>query len=167
MSERRLYLLRHATARPALPIEHDHDRALSEKGESESRALGRRLADARIDRVLCSSARRTLQTWAALERERRAPVALETTSDLYDASATQILECIVSTPDSVAGLLVVAHNPGIAELAWQLAGGSPQRAVLEAGMRPCALAIFELDAATWYGATPADLRCVDVWTPPR
>ena len=63
----RLILMRHGDAERPHTGTADFDRALTPEGRSESRAVGRALAEAgyRPDLALVSSAARTLQTWQA------------------------------------------------------------------------------------------------------
>ena len=61
---RRLYLFRHAKAEPhgARP---DHERVLAKRGRVDAEAMGERLAERgdTPELVLCSTSRRTLETW--------------------------------------------------------------------------------------------------------
>ena len=121
---RRLLLFRHAKAtRSGRGIE-DRPRTLIERGHKDSATIGAYMAeDALIpDRVLVSPAVRTQETWRFSAPEFRTAVDVETVEALYDATAEGILAVLKETPSSVHSLLVIAHNPGLHELALMVIG---------------------------------------------
>ncbi len=119
---RRLVIFRHAKAVPhgAAP---DFDRALAERGLSDAQETGRYLAQEQIlpDLALVSSSLRTRQTW-----ERAAPalgnVPVRYEDAIYDASPATLMSIVRKAPQSVRTLVLVGHNPGMAQLARDLAG---------------------------------------------
>ena len=118
----RLMLLRHAKTERDAPSGKDRDRRLDERGRRDGAAMAAWMADNgyRPDLALVSTATRTRETWALL-----APVMpdshIEFVDELYHAGAAELLGIIrlaaASTPHN---LLVVAHNPGLHELALAL-----------------------------------------------
>lgn len=151
---RTLWLLRHAKTAGAEPGQDDHDRALEPRGRDDAARIGRHLAarGVSIDAVLCSTARRTRETLArvAAEFDDEDWTRLEE-RELYLASAGEMLRRIQSVPDDVLSLLVVGHNPAIAELALQLAKGGPgdEREAMRRKFPTGALAELRLDAEHW------------------
>ncbi|MBZ4017457.1 SixA phosphatase family protein [Streptomyces purpurogeneiscleroticus] len=120
---RRLLLLRHAkAARP--PGTVDHERPLSDRGRHDARVAGRLLvkADWLPDLVLCSTARRTRETWelAAAELAGLPPVRYE--SRLYAPSVPELLAVVHEVPAHVPTLLVVGHNPSLRDAILMVAG---------------------------------------------
>ncbi len=110
----------------------------------------------RPDLILVSSARRTLQTLAALEPWDEPP-AVEPLDALYLAPANDILDTLRGTPATVQCVLVVGHNPGLHDLAMMLAGAhaaTMDRQVrrMAEGYPSGALAQFDI-ASSW-----SDLR---------
>src|SRR5262245_31811714 len=104
----RLMLLRHAKSDWTKPGQRDRDRALAPRGRSAAPQIGTYMARHKLvpDRVVCSTAVRTRQTWdlvaAALPK---APTA--TFEDaLYDADPDDIIGAIRETPRDVRLLLV-------------------------------------------------------------
>ena len=151
MPTRRLLLIRHAKA-AAGPV--DAARPLTGRGERQAAALRSWLEQAGLapDGALVSPARRAAQTWELAG----APLvpALWPIVDrrLYDNTVEALLAAIRETPDDVATLAVVGHNPSIGELAGVLddGRGSPAaRRDVEAGCPTGATAVFDL-------ATPFD-----------
>lgn len=156
MFSRRLILMRHATAGSS-GNGRDIDRPLATSGIEEATRVGVRLAGQgfRPNHVLCSPARRCRESWAQLaltiapdEPGSAAEVEVEIDPLLYNASAEGIvgaIEGVVEPPATPFILLVIAHNPGISQLAYALGRGDPdQEGRLRPGFAPAATAIFEI-----------------------
>lgn len=75
------------------------------------------------DRVLCSPARRTEETWAAFAPKLPDVEDVEFVPDLYLASPSVFLGHIQSQPLDVGCLMIVSHNPGTQITALRLCGG--------------------------------------------
>lgn len=126
---RSLLLLRHAKSSWDDPSLRDHDRPLSPRGKRATLALRNHLESIApsIHLVLCSTARRTVETWEGIAPAFVAAPEVVFDIDLYGASAHRLLAAVRDVPDTVAGLLVIAHNPGIEDLAGELTGtGDPE-----------------------------------------
>ena len=76
------------------------------------------------DLVLISTARRTMETAAALEPWPDTPL-IDSLDSLYLASADTLLHTLQEVPETVRSVLVVGHNPGLHELAMNLVGATP------------------------------------------
>ncbi|MEP3295457.1 MAG: histidine phosphatase family protein [Pseudoruegeria sp.] len=116
----RLILLRHAKSDWDDPLADDQDRVLNPRGVQSANALGQWLrSNAYIpEEILCSSARRTQQTY-----ERIAPHLDETPEyhlkpQLYLAGSLAMLTHLKRAKASV--VMMIGHNPGIAEFAENL-----------------------------------------------
>lgn len=120
---RRLVVLRHAkSAWPdGVP---DHDRPLKRRGLRDAPAAGRWLREAGVlpDLVLCSSARRTRQTWELAAAALAAAPPVRHEPRLYGAHESDLLSYVREVPSDVRTLLLVGHNPGLQELVLRLAG---------------------------------------------
>lgn len=151
---RQLLLLRHAKSSwddPRLP---DHARPLNTRGRRSAEAVRGVLSGLglRPDLVLVSSARRTLQTLAALEPWDGAP-AVEPLDALYLAGADDLLSALRAGGREAGCVMLVGHNPGLHELALLLAGpGSDpaERARLEEAFPTASLAVLSVQAP-WSG----------------
>lgn len=148
----RLILVRHAKTERDSPSGKDHDRRLDQRGHSDAREIGEWLAANNApDQVLVSSAVRARQTWdemAALLTE----AANEIVDDLYDSAPGDILQII----HSFAGrrtkrLMIVAHNPGLHELALALSAGGDKQGLseLEDNLPTSGVVIIDLDVKGW------------------
>ncbi|MGR3503002.1 SixA phosphatase family protein [Pseudaestuariivita sp.] len=116
----RLILMRHAKSSWEHPGE-DFDRPLNPRGRAAAVALGDWLRSAGHlpDEVLCSGAARTRETLALL--------GLETSPSFHDALYLAPPSILGRTLRQAQGgtVLMVAHNPGIAEFADVLAETPP------------------------------------------
>jgi phosphohistidine phosphatase len=101
----------------------DHARPLNARGRAAGRAIGEAMRARGLspDLVLVSSARRTLQTLEALQPWKRTPL-IEPMDALYLASARAMLDVLHLVTESIQTVLLIAHNPGIHELAMVLVG---------------------------------------------
>jgi phosphohistidine phosphatase len=116
MAGKRLVLVRHAKSSWSDPDLTDHDRPLNARGRDAATTVGRHLRESglRPDLVLCSSATRARQT---LERLQFDDAAVLIEDQLYGSSATALLARVRAVPGDVQTLVVIAHNPGIEDLA--------------------------------------------------
>lgn len=121
------------------------------------------------DIVLVSSARRTLQTLEALAPLEGSPL-IEPMDDLYLAPWPRLLEVLKGVRETVRGVLLIGHNPGLHELAMALAGpaamagGSPITRRLSEGYPTAALCEFSV-AAPWRLLEPGGARLLRFLTP--
>ncbi len=140
---RQLVLLRHAKAATNSDTGEDFDRPLAARGQEDAPVVGKALAQGGADPelVLVSAARRTRETWALIAPHfPKAKVAFR--EDLYLADAEVLMR--VAEEAGVERVMVIAHNPGLHELASRLA---PRMNALESKLRSkyptAAAAIFE------------------------
>ena len=116
----KLILMRHTEANWSFNLE-DHERNLSDKGQRDAQKLGIWLIRQRHQptHALISDAKRTQQTFAGLNSKCEAVIL----PDLYLAPPENLTLATVSIDTEC--LLVLAHNPGIAELAIEIATPEP------------------------------------------
>ena len=148
---RHLILLRHAKTERDSESGEDYDRRLDERGQLDSALIGAWLAARQVPELaLVSSAVRARETWDLL-----APhlprCRVEFQDGLYLANPLQIFKAIRRAPDSVTSLLVLGHNPGLHELAWNLIGEAPasERDTLARNLPTCGTAMFDCPIPTW------------------
>jgi phosphohistidine phosphatase len=164
----KLYLLRHAKSDWPAGVD-DHERPLDSRGERAATLMGAYLSQrgVSLSLVLCSSARRTLETLRRITDElgREVPVRVE--RELYLASAPELLQRLRRLDDEPEGVLLVGHNPGLAELAVALAGegsGEVLRRMREK-FPTGALAELELPLSSWNELRPGSGVLRDFRTP--
>jgi phosphohistidine phosphatase len=126
-ARRRLTLVRHGHAETKEPGHRDFDRALDRRGRAEVAEMARRCLELGLlpDLLVTSAAVRAVQTASAFERlVRESARPVQTEPDLYLAEAGTLLDFIRGIDDGVGHLMLVAHNPGLGDLAQQLAPGA-------------------------------------------
>jgi len=144
----RLIIFRHGKAERGAASGEDFDRALTDRGREDAAALGRMLAMTGVvpDVALVSSAVRAVQTFEAA-RPSFPKAVVRTSRDLYLSSADQLLRA--ARAEEAATVMVVAHNPGVHDLALRLAqaGDGPvaELARLREGYPTSATAVFRFD----------------------
>lgn len=125
-----LVLLRHAHADWPLYSGLDINRPLTPRGEEDARAAAHAIRAAGFlpALLLVSPALRTRQTAEYVAREFvMSGDQLRFIEALYNARAPQMEAVLRRAARQAASLLMVAHNPGISELARRLSG-DPARA---------------------------------------
>lgn len=124
MAVRWLYLLRHAKSSWDDPEADDIDRPLAPRGRRDAETMATYLHQHGIvpALVLCSPAQRTRETLKPLERW-LAESRIVFDDGLYAASADLLLRTVQNIDDEVPSALLIAHEPGIRQLALLLAGG--------------------------------------------
>ncbi|MES2666466.1 MAG: histidine phosphatase family protein [Pseudomonadota bacterium] len=123
---KRLILTRHAKSAWDDPLTPDHDRPLNDRGKSAAADLGQWLAsrDYVPGQVLCSDAERTRKTWSGIAPALPGTPLLELKPALYHAGPDVMLAVLRhATADCV---MMIGHNPGIAEFAARLVAHAPQ-----------------------------------------
>ncbi|RKN46430.1 SixA phosphatase family protein [Micromonospora endolithica] len=131
---RTLVLLRHAKAEP--PDDGpDAQRALAVRGRADAEAAGAWLARHGLlpDVVLCSTARRTRETWHGVamgmtgsppEGGSAGPApAVRYEPDAYEAQPEDLLALLHRLEPDARTVLLIAHNPGISLLSAYLDPG--------------------------------------------
>lgn len=136
-----LALVRHAKSDWGQPGLADHDRPLNERGQRDAPVMAERVAATgfRPARILSSTALRARTTAAAFGAALGVEVELD--EALYGAPAGVLLAR--ATASGATSVMVVAHNPGMSDLAASLSGGGI------AHMPTCAVARFTWDAEDW------------------
>lgn len=117
----RLILTRHAKSGWGDPLLSDEARPLNARGHADASALGAWLKaqDYTPDQALVSSANRTQETFGLIQGHVKAPDKIDVLETLYLASSDQILKQLRRAQGST--VLLIAHNPGIAEFASRFA----------------------------------------------
>jgi len=124
-----LILIRHAKSSWEDLGGSDYDRCLNHRGLHDAPIMGEQLAarlgvsGISLDAFVCSTARRAAQTAEHLTPQLHFPIeSVDWRRELYLASPDTMLEVIRSMPDEIASAALLAHNPGITELAEILTG---------------------------------------------
>jgi phosphohistidine phosphatase len=173
VAPRWVWVLRHAKAAAHGP--DDHSRVLAPRGTRQATAAGRSVAADPVDGapvptlVLCSSARRAVQTAELVVAELADRPELDVERGLYEADADDVVDRLRLVDDEVVSVMVVGHNPTLHDLALLLL--QPQdaagRSRLEAGFPTSALAVVGTGAPSWGQLEVGTGRLLALRTPGR
>ena len=153
---KRLLVFRHAKAGPHDDA-HDKQRALIERGRSDAALMGRAMREEGHvpDLVLCSSAKRTVETWENAAPALGAKPDVHFLDELYDAPEKSILKTIRGIKDRAPVLMYIGHNPGLENLARKLvhepsdAAEKTRVAAMKKKFPTSAVAVIDFDAKAW------------------
>ncbi len=122
---KRLILTRHAKSSWDDPLTPDHDRPLNERGKAAAADLGEWLASRGYvpDEVLCSDALRTRKTWSGIAPALPGTPILDLKPALYHAGPDVMLAVLRHAAGDT--VMMIGHNPGIAEFAHRLVTRAP------------------------------------------
>ncbi len=156
---KRLVLMRHAKSDWAFD-RSDRDRPLNKRGRKSVPAVAEWLAtrNHHPQEALVSSAERTRETWSLLGSD----ATVRFLDDLYLAEPEVMLDALFeATADTV---LMIGHNPGIAELAHSLVNQTPDHPRFS-DYPTCATLVVEFDVAAWSDIRPGTGRVLDFIVP--
>jgi phosphohistidine phosphatase len=150
--EKTLILMRHTKAEEGLG-KPDHDRELVPRGRRDAKAAGTWLHEQGLvpDLVICSTAQRTRQTWEEACRGGAQTEFVEYRRSVYLGGSEQTLETVREDAGDTATVLVVGHNPTMAQLTSLLTDGEGSREAHDAlgrGFVPGGLAVLQY-AGDW------------------
>ena len=122
---KRLILTRHAKSSWDDPATPDHDRPLNERGRAAAAELGVWLASRGFvpGEVLCSDALRTRRTWSGLAPALPGTPILNLKPALYHAGPDVMLAVLRHATEPC--VMMIGHNPGIADFASRLVARAP------------------------------------------
>ena len=158
----RLLLLRHAKSDWGHPGLLDHDRPLAPRGLRDAPRMGRYLREHGFipaAALVSTAARAETTARLALEAAGAAPGAMRLIPDLYGSSPDAIVEIVAGEGGSASPLLVVAHNPGMEDLAARFLGRHEH-------FPTAALLVVSVPGPDWAGISPARAT-VEAFVRPR
>jgi phosphohistidine phosphatase len=148
---RRLILLRHAKTERDAPSGKDRDRRLDERGRHDGAEISAWLAlhDYRPDLALVSTATRTQETWQLLHAAMPS-VRAKHLPALYGADPSELLQ-LIQSETATECLLILAHNPGLHELAFGLvaSGDEAGRRGLAANLPTSGVVVIDFATDDW------------------
>ena len=146
---RRIHLLRHAKSSWDDPTLGDFDRPLAPRGVKAAARMARwiRESDVRPELVLCSSAVRARETLVRVRDALGSP-PIELEDGLYAASGDSLGNRLRQVSNDVGDVMLVGHNPGLADLCLLLARPSPEKDRIAEKLPTGALVTLET-SSTW------------------
>ncbi|VAX09441.1 Phosphohistidine phosphatase SixA [hydrothermal vent metagenome] len=121
--KKQLTLIRHAKSSWGDSSLPDYERDLNKRGQADALRMGKTLNEQGIkfDLILCSSALRARETLSRLnESLKLEDKVIQYTDELYCASVPTLFEIIHQLDSNKNNVAIVAHNPGLEDLAAQL-----------------------------------------------
>jgi phosphohistidine phosphatase len=166
---RRLMLLRHAKTETNAASGRDIDRKLDERGTVDAAEIGQWLSQqpALPSRVLVSPAVRARETWNIVAKSVSPAPDTREVEELYASSVSQLLAAIHEQGGDAATLMLVAHNPGLHELAISLSErntSEPMRA-LQDNLPTGAVAVIDFPVEDWRDIHLQSGRLADLVSP--
>ncbi len=164
---KRLYLLRHAKTEPHAAEGGDHERELTPRGRADALLMGRTIAGHGFlpGLILSSTSRRTFQTLEIVLPFLTPTPEARLEPGLYHASAGAILQRAGAVGGGTESVLFVGHNPGMEELAIQLAGDGDLGVKAAEKFPTACFAAFESAASTWTAAVRGAWRPLAILRP--
>ena len=162
---KRLILIRHAKSSWDAPFTGDHDRSLNERGQEAARTVGAWLKQQGYlpDHVQCSTARRCLETWQGIKETAGLDLSPEFVRGIYHASSDAMMTILNRAEGDT--LMMLGHNPGIADFAERLIDGPPPDNEKFYQYPTAAVTILDFDVADWALVNFGTGRLVDFVTP--
>lgn len=167
--ERHLLVVRHAKSGWDDPSLDDHERPLAPRGIQATATMSGHLAEAPTpDLVLCSTARRTVETLDGVRPSLAGDVDVELDDALYLASAGEVLSRLRRVTDDVRVTMVVGHNPGMQALTSGLARSGDEATLHQVATKFPTGAIATLTfEGRWSDLGPETCHLVDLFMPRR
>ena len=146
-----LFLLRHGKSLWNNTGVPDFERTLNHRGIKDADHLGKYLARTNtvIDLILCSPSTRTRQTLEEVRPYLEPQPQTRFEDSLYGADPESVLSLIAKVPKEIPSLLVIGHNPWIAQLSYSLSPDGEVRDHIQLGFPTCSLFKAELESTDW------------------
>jgi len=120
-----LSLIRHAKSSWGEASLPDHARSLNQRGQHDARRMGEVLLEQGIafNALLCSDATRARQTLELLNEQLKInDDVIRYLDELYCAAVPTLVELIHAVDNQKNNIAIIAHNPGLEDLAAMLTG---------------------------------------------
>jgi phosphohistidine phosphatase len=155
-----LILMRHAKSSWTDPELSDHARSLNGRGRASATALGDWLKGSGHlpDTALVSTAQRTRETFERL----KLPCSATFTPQLYLASASEMMRVLQNARGQ--NVLMIGHNPGIAQFAGELAHTLPSHPRFY-DYPTCATWVAQINIKSWSALEWRSAQTVDFTIP--
>lgn len=159
---KRLFLLRHAKSSWKQPSLADFDRPLNKRGRTAAGLMAKYMAARKLrpDLILCSASQRTCETLTLMLPDIGSDSDIRIEESLYHASAEQMVAEVATADPNHQAVMIVGHNPGLAELALWLARAGDREAKrrLREKFPTGALAVIDNIGDSWDSLTREETR---------
>jgi phosphohistidine phosphatase len=140
----RIYLMRHAQARAALPGEKDFDRILDDRGYAEAELVGDRAADLgyKPDYLISSTAARCRQTAETVRKSFRGSLEIQLVDGIYNGTP-EIYSTLIAGQTESNAVMLIGHNPTIDHLLDELVGRQQRLRLLPGGYPTATISVLD------------------------
>jgi len=120
-----------------------------------------------VDAVVHSGARRAKETALIAHAELPSGIPISVEPRLYEATVAGFIAALRDLPDSAQTIVVVGHNPSLAEAALRLSGGGDKATLqrMAAKFPTAGLAMLEFDLVHWSELAAGKGRLAAFFTP--
>jgi phosphohistidine phosphatase len=163
-----IVIVRHAKSSWDDPSLADHDRPLAPRGRKAVLRLRDHLErlGLRPDVVLCSSSRRTCETLDGIRPAFGRQADIQIDRELYAADAEQLLDRLHRLDEQVTCVVLIGHNPGVADLTELLVGhGDPTAREQATDKFPTAAVAMLSVTGEWSRLQPGSATLDGYWQP--
>ena len=166
---RKLYLLRHAKSSWDDPNLDDFSRPLAPRGINACKRMKAYIEEAQIrpELILCSSSKRTHETYLRLADSfaRKTEVRIE--YGLYESGSQELLKRLRKTDQKASSVMMIGHNTGLEHLALALTSGTESKplAMMRKKFPTLGLASIEISNGDWDSVGPGCGKLTDFVTP--
>ena len=159
-----LILMRHAKSAWDDPQADDFDRTLNDRGRRAAPLIAQWLVERGHlpDKVVVSSARRAVETWERMASLMPETATMESSPALYLAGSDIILGVLRS--QTAPSVMVICHNPGIAEFARTIVKAPPDHPSFSR-YPTAATTVISFEASSWSDVGWASGHVVDFVVP--
>jgi phosphohistidine phosphatase len=153
---KKLYLMRHAKSDWGDPKLEDHERPLNGRGRKGAKLIADHIRATGIapDVVLCSSAKRAVETLDKLRAALPEGADVKIEPKLYGATSQALLTRIKRLSSRASSVLIVGHDPAMHELILELAARGADLDEVRRKFPTAGLAVLEARVNTWGELAP-------------
>ncbi len=147
MMKRTLVVMRHAKTEEQKPGQKDYDRNLTERGRNDAMLMATILKEKGImpKIIIASSANRTIQTAEIVANTLNYEIdKIQLSQTLYMSDSRRLANTVEAVDAEIESCLIIAHNPGISEFAFDL-----NRASISSSLPTSGLVVYSFLAHTW------------------
>jgi phosphohistidine phosphatase len=156
-----LLIMRHAKSSWSSGALSDHDRPLNGRGKRDAPRMGELLKEIDLvpDLIVTSTAKRARTTAELVGESCGYAGEYLTTRLFYHAGVEEYLDGLQAVPEVNSVVMIVGHNPGMAELVEHLSG-EPEM------LTTANIAVVKLDVPKWINLSEeTEGELVRVWRP--
>jgi phosphohistidine phosphatase len=147
MMKRTLIVMRHAKTEEQKTGQKDYDRNLTERGRNDAMLMATILKEKGImpKIIIASSANRTIQTAEIVANTLNYEIdKIQLSQTLYMSDSRRLANTVEAVDADIESCLIIAHNPGISEFAFDL-----NRASISSSLPTSGLVVYSFLAHTW------------------